>query len=551
MDRPPTRLSVQIGFPGGPQYRWGLDEPNPANVPTNLSFSTTMPGGAEQMSCNLARRADADYPDLQEFGTVTVYGAGGEIAWQGRLETTPRTSGDQLSITPGAVGWQAHLDDEQNARMIYIDSDLTRWQPTTVQRKLNTISAWDEQDPTVVTDPSAGVPALQTALTGAWSRNAFSEAFYDAKSLPLGALNYAWKIGSTVNSADANWTWFACVSNDAEQSSIDSSGSLRAAGPGTGTRTATTATRTFAIVSQQYVGGAGISQEIYPVFWTYLAAIGNHGITIQGTLTATGGLGILASDVIQHAVNTWAPKLATSRNGITTIEPSTFIIPQLSFPDPTTVSNIITAATAYGLVDWWVDEGPTFNIASRENHGRDWRARVGPSGLQETGPQVDHLYNAVIVSFNDVTGRSRTVGPPGETVNTTDSSLQDTDPANPVNAAGLWRPYEYPNIGVSTPAGAIAVGQRFLLENKQRSTAGQAQIIGHVQDAAGVWWPSWAIRAGDRITFTDAHDPVPRRITRTQYSDSSRACQLDLDSPPQDLSQLLARYSIALTGLGV
>jgi hypothetical protein len=551
MDRPPTRLSVQVQAPGGVVNRWGLDEPSPADVPTSLAFSSTMPGGFENFSCTLARRADRDYPDLAEFSTVTVYGAGGEIAWQGRLETTPRTSGDQLQITPGAVGWQAALDDEQNARMIYIDCDLTKWQPTTVQRKLNVISAWDEQDPTVVADQSTSAPALQTALTGAWARSSFSEAFYDAKALPLGHLYYGWKIGSTVNSADTNWQWVADLSNDAEQSALDSSGNLRAAGPGSGVVNASTQTRTFAIVEQTYGAAAGSSQEVYPVFWTYLAVVGNHGLPIQGTLTATGGLGVLASDVIQHAVGTWAPELATSRNGISTIQQSTFIIPQLSFPDPTTVSNIIAAATAYGLVDWWVDEGPTFNLATPDNHGREWQARVGPSGLQETGPQVDHLYSAVVVSYNDVTGAARTVGPPGSGANTTDSSLADSDPSNPVNAAGLDRIYLMPNIGVSTPAGAIAVGQRFLLENAQRSTAGQAQIVGHVQDASGVWWPAWAIRAGDRITFVDAHDPVPRRITRTQYSDSSRACQLDLDSPPQDISQLLARYSIALTGLGV
>ena len=43
------------------------------------------------------------------------------------------------------------------------------------------------------------------------------------------------------------------------------------------------------------------------------------------------------------------------------------------------------------------------------------------------------------------------------------------------------------------------------------------------------------VRAGDRITFVDAHDPVPRRVVRSSYDDSTRTNQIDLDSPPQGL----------------
>jgi hypothetical protein len=220
------------------------------------------------------------------------------------------------------------------------------------------------------------------------------------------------------------------------------------------------------------------------------------------------------------------------------------VIPQLSFPDPTTASNIIATATQYGLVDWWVDEGcsadpkPTFNVASRTKHGRDWRARVGPSGLQETGPQVDHMYSGVVVPYNDPAGPTRTV------------RIDDTDPTNPVVGV-IDRPFLMPSIGTNTDVGATVIGQRFLEENRERNTAGQASIVGHVQDASGAWWPAWMIRAGDRITFVDSHDPVARRITRAQYTDSSRTCQIDLDSPPQDISQFLARVAAGLVGTGV
>jgi hypothetical protein len=59
------------------------------------------------------------------------------------------------------------------------------------------------------------------------------------------------------------------------------------------------------------------------------------------------------------------------------------------------------------------------------------------------------------------------------------------------------------------------------------------------------------VRAGDNVTFVDAHDPVPRRIVRASYDDATRTCQVDLDSPPEGLQALLARLSVSLAPLGL
>lgn len=549
-ERPRLALMLDIATPDSTHARWAPDEDQAANAPSGLTFSSTMPGGFEAMSCSLTRKAGRDYPDLAEFSTITVSGIGGQVAWQGRLETTPRTSGDQLAITPGAVGWQAALDDDQSARMIYIDTDLTQWQGTSVARQiqLQTASA-DYEDASVAVDPVTGEPSLATTLNGPWVRTRRAEGWYDAKGLPIAVLYYAWKIGPTILPADTQWTWAAFLSSDDQATSVSSTGNLRAAGPG-GSVLVPTTPEPFALVQLSYGTSSGTGSP-FPLYWTYLGVVGTHGLGIGGTLTFTGGIGVYASDVVQHAVQTWAPELATSRAGVSTIEQSTFLIPHLVFREPTTASDIIKQATRFGLPDWWVDEGPTFNLASSDNHGKRWRARVGPSGLQETGPQVDRLFNSVIVSYNDVTGVTRTVGPTGSGATTIDDSLTDTDPANPVNVAGITRRSVLAMGITSTAAAATQVGQDWLAEQKLLSTAGQAQIVGHVEDDHGVLWPAWMIRAGDQITFTDAHDPVPRRVVRAGYSDSSRACQLDLDSPPEGLSALLARLSVSLTPLGL
>ena len=509
-----------------------------------------MPGGFEQASLTLPRKPDVDYPDLDEFSKVTIRGAGGKIAWQGRLETTPRTSGDQLAISPGVTGYQAALADNNAAREIYIDCDLTRWQGPSVQRQVNAPSVGVGQV-TTVPDATTGQPSLSTSLSDAWSTSATAEAWYDAQGLPLATIYYAWKINANINPADTNWFWTVLASDDDVPSAYDPTSSLRAAGPGTGSLAATTTTRKFGTVQLGYATAGGTSGNTYTLFWTYLGVVGNHGLTIRGTLAATGGIGVYASDVVAHAVAKYAPELAlVDRAGNSTIEATSFLIPQLVFPDATTAAAIVTQATSYGLEDWWVDEGPTFHLASRDNHGKDWQARVGPSGLQETGPTVDQIYNGAIVSYTDVSGIVRTVGPPGSGANVEDARLYDSDPQNAATAAGLTRIAPPIQLGVSAtspstglPEGPIKVGQAFLIFQKQRSTAGQASLVGYVTDSTGVTWPSWMVRAGDRITFVDAHDPVPRRVVRSSYDDATRTNQIDLDSPPQGLAPMLARLS--------
>lgn len=543
---------VDVYPQGSFHNRWAADEPGPEDILSNLNFSTTMPGGFEQMSCVLTRKPDVDYNDLVEFSTITVYGVGGKVAWQGRLQSSPRTSGNQLAITPGAVGWQAALDDNNSARMIWIDIDMTHWQGQSAGRHaVSNAAGYIVTAPQVMTSPS-GTPMLANVIPGPWSQLAIVESFYDGQGIPIWQLGYAWKLGKSVNSADANWNWVTFLTTDDLFTSTVNSGNLRAAGPGLAWLGDATLTRPWAAIQFYYSVAAGGSDN-YEIDWTNLTVVGKHLLTLQGSLGYTpGAVGLFSSQIIKYAVQTWAPSLAVTKAGVSTIETTSFMIPHLVHLNPTTAGSIINDALQFEIdKDWWVDEGPTFNMASRANHGKDWRARVGPSGLQETGPDVNQLCNRVMVTYNDVSGTTRTVGPTGSGANTIDNSLADSDPTNPVNIAGLVRypPTPLPNIGTSTPAAAIQVGKRYLSEIKQRSTAGQASIVGYIEDDRGIIHPAWEIRSGDRITFVDAHDPIPRRIIKTNYSHDSKTNQIDLDSPAQDLDATIARLGVSIAGL--
>ena len=104
-DRPPLQLHVDRRSPGRHHpNRWGIDEPDPENVPSAPHVLHHDAGRVRAGSLTLPRQPAIDYPDLAEFSTVTVRGAGGQVAWQGRLETTPRTSGRSAVDHPRRPG---------------------------------------------------------------------------------------------------------------------------------------------------------------------------------------------------------------------------------------------------------------------------------------------------------------------------------------------------------------------------------------------------------------------------------------------------------------
>ena len=167
-EKPPLRHMIDVQAPGGRHYRLGEDEPDPANVFSGLRYSDTMPGGFETADCTLPREPGVEYPDLERLSDWHVLGVGGEPYWGGRLERAPRTSGDEVSVSPSAVGYQAHLDDDKSAREVYVDLDMSKWQGVTAARKVSVGSTYAHAEPSVA--PGAdGEPTLITAVTSPWS----------------------------------------------------------------------------------------------------------------------------------------------------------------------------------------------------------------------------------------------------------------------------------------------------------------------------------------------------------------------------------------------
>ncbi len=545
---PPLRVHIDITTPSGRHYRWAMDDPEPENRPSGHRHSDTMPGGFENWSATLPRKPGVDYADLEMLSTIKVTGPAGETVGEYRLDSVPRTSGDQMAVTPAAVGFQAALDDDKFAREIYVHRDMTAWQEPSAQRRLDNLGANARNlgEFSVAADATTGVPSLITKVTGAWSRATTAEALFDAHGIPLGELRYAWTREAGISAADAQWTWDAFLATNDTLVSTDTTGNLRAAGPGNGTLSSTTSDRVFASVRLMYgTGPSGDEGREYGVYWNTLAVFGKHGLTVRVVSGAPDGL--YASDVVTHAVQKFAPQL-NIRNG--SVQQSSFVIPHLAFLEPTTCGEIVRQASRFDLPDWGVWEDKTFFWAPQGANAKRWRARIGPSQLEETGPQVARLWESIVVQYQDVDGSTRTVGPPGSGADTESANLKDSDPENPANKLGLVK-RDLLQMGTSTAAGATEVGRRFLIESRLLDRSGKARAVGWVEDDRGVLHPYWAPRAGDEIAFLDASDKSYRRIVRTEKDHDARTVTFDLDAPPEGLQQLLERLNVVLVPLGI
>lgn len=551
----PFRLAVSITAPDGKLVRWGGDEPDVENVPQGIRFGTTMPGGFNNFGCTLGRRLHLPRADQGLFYDIRCYGPGGRSAWEGRASAFPGRRQEQQSIDCNAVGWWEHLNDDATCREIYVDPDLSHWIGPSVGRRLALISGatFAPVDPSVQPDATSGQPSLLTEIADTWAATAVPscQGWYDAGGIPIGSLYHAWKKSASIDNTDTNWVWSAALSTDDLATTTDSTGSLRAAGPGSGTLSAGAANRLFGNVALRYTGAGGIAGTKYDIFWTVLAVYGNgHGLTKRGTESATTWKGFYGGDVIANLIQRWAPLLDyTGPSSDGTIKAGDeFIIPSLVVgrDRPGKASDGIAQVNAFWLNDYAVWEDRTFYWQPPREQ-KTWRLR----GIKEAdeGPQAADSYNGVVVGWTDPSGKRHFVGPPDSGLEATDSSLADIDPQNPVNAAGIPRRYGQLDMGpVTTLTGATRAGARWLAEKAVANSKGDINATGLVEDENGVAHPAWRIRAGDEVVVTDG-DNVEKRIVSTDYSNDSRTNTLSVDRQPERTDALMEQLGVVLVGV--
>ncbi len=536
-------LSIVVEHATGQTTRWGPDEPDGEFVPKSLKFSTSIPGGFKTMNCTLLRDLSKDQPDINLFDTVTVYGPGTEIAWQGRIAQTPKLHGNTESIDVGCVGWSAGLEDDK-FRQVYVNRDFAQWKGPSVQRQLDLTGSFTTVTGITTSDETTGQNAHASEITGDWAAvgKPYSTSVYWGNGVELSSIYFAWKSSSDL-SADANWIWEVFLSDDDVYSNLNTTGDLQAAGPGTGTLTASSDIKYYGTVAFYYTAGpAGSANNKDVIFWTVLAVYGNHGLTKQGTESATSAKGFFASDIIKNIVDNYAPEVTYTS---TSVQDTSFVIPHAVFKDkPVTPMEAISKINAYQRYDFAVWEDKIFHYTEPgDGTSYDWEMRRDEGvHIDLTGEVSDQLFNGVYVNYRDPSGIQLLVGPDDDAV------LKDTTTSNELNKHGLTK-REVLDIGPTTTlAGATELGRRWLLDHSKTIQRGTVKVKGTARTAAGVARPVWKMRAGEFVRVSDL-DSINRKIVETTYDHDTQEMTCQLDNSTFRLDVILERLDVVLKGV--
>lgn len=539
------RLSIVVTHTDGSSTRWGPHEADVARVPQGLRFGTSVPGGFRDLQCTLARDPGIDHPDLALFDHVRVVGPGNQVAWEGRQQRFPRDAGRQITVD--AVGPVAQLRDREDFTAIIVDRDPAAWQGPSRQRRQNMLDiGYSAVDPQARADTSSGAPCITTEVTGAWGSSGLplAEAWYDAgPGNRIAAIYYAWQKSTTVDHLDGNWTWIVRLLDDDIATAFDSSSNLRAEGPGTGTLTATTSSRRWAIVQLYYAAGpAGGPNLPYNVDWTCLAVIGDHGLTPRGDTDATTGPGFYASDIVEWIVQ-------GAGIPIDDIQQTTHIIRHQAWRDMVTREQAILDVNRFHWHEWGIYDRGFFYREPDENR-LCWEARLSAGAqLSLEGEDAEQTINGVVVTYPGVDGRQHTAGPPGSGHETQDTRLYDDSDLNAATRAGL-RVYQRLEVSdVTDAAGAVAIGAAYLAVKRRPQRRGQIVMpTGSVRHPTIGAVPAWMVRAGDWVRVSDHPADQPRRIIETSYDHDQRAITCTLDNTAFTIESLMQRIGVAVVG---
>lgn len=530
-------LSLSVTHANGTVDRWGPDEPNAEDVPNDLTFSTSIPGGFKDLTTSLLRQITVDYADLNLFDTVRAYGPGNQTAWEGRVQQFPRSHGQGFSITPGAVGWAAHLRDDPSFREIYVDRDMTRCTEATLARKVALAAAGIPQGKVPVTIGTGGI--VWTPPNEALPASEITEVMYDAgPGIAVTSVGYAGTRNGTFTNFEAPYLLAANT-----ETSLNASAALTLDGT---SHFATLGTPCRYIGLRTFTTGAVTPAAGCQQSYTALAVFGSHGLAGHALASDPGMFGFYASDVVANIVTRTAPLLSLGQ-----IDATTFAIPHLVFTDPTTGEDAILSVNAYHQYDWGVYDNKKFFYRQPDPDTLTWEARLSEGAqLELEGDTAEQVFNGVYVSYTDPTGVQRTVGPPGASADATDASLQDTSASNPVNAHGIPRRWALLNISqITTQAGAIQLGYVWLAEHSLPQRRGTLTLTGDATHPTEGKVPAWRMRAGDFVRISDHPADVPRKIIETSYTVANGGVlTATLDNTSAKLDAILERLGVSMVG---
>ena len=540
-------IAASLFLTDGRVIRFGADEIEAENVPSDISFDTSNPGGFGSASVTLPRPENLYADDGKLFSHMVLYGPGNQVFYEGFVNGVPQVGNDSIQLN--LSGWVSALDKHETFRQIFVDRDLGRWGDASRARRISLLATFNSVlGASTETDTATSLPAL-TFTTPATEVNPYAEAWYDAGA------------GSEVESVYYDITSLSLYTYGGEMFTATADDATGAAAlladvltgtdsSASGTATAATPAR-YALI-RFYLSGGTVGSKDQSMTVRRLAVFGNHGLTKRGTAPDQG---YYASDVVGYAIQQ-CPSITYSSDSI---ETTSFVIPHLTFTDDTSLRSVIEQVTALGgnanvANDWGVYEGREFYWRSPGSYGRTWYVRRDQVATSSSdGPDADRRCAGVKVNYTDAAGTSLSVGPPGSNSDYETTALLDTDTDNPayripgafksetIGIAPVENGYSYSRL-------ALNAGIMILNERNRLDWRGSVEIQGEAEDENGNTFPAALIRAGDRIVVSDSGDTTERTIVSTSYDHGTETCRADIGARPDSLEALLGQLA-AVTDL--
>ncbi|HET7588588.1 MAG TPA: fibronectin type III domain-containing protein [Solirubrobacterales bacterium] len=560
----PMDVLVLVTTPGGKTFDWTENGRQAGSILEEMTDSGSVPGGNKDWTATLPRKSGIDYSDLKRGSRAELFGAGQMPLGVYFLTRAAQISGDRISVTPAAPGYESRLVDDNTAQEIYIDADMTAWGDTSARRRAEITTnkytnAQVQLLPAGSPDPEnpssySRVPAISHSWTTISNEELkapdVAESWYDSQGVSLGVVMLDFSPVTGISIGDTNWAdqVYASIDGVVLQENLAELDAAVVTG-----KSMAVAEGRFHLLLRDYLATSRNETGKWETQWKNLRILGRHGIPVYGTWPA---IGVLASDVVANALARWAPDIhfTTGANG--TIKPTSFLIPHLAFKEPTTVGDMIQQATRFEIPEWgvWPGQfGPTFYMNPRgQREGRKrWRARSHEVEFEDTGQQLDQVFNGVVVQGQGTDGSTLFIGPAGSGLRYTSERLLDRDPQNPANEAGIKRYAKIQMKGIATLEGMIEAGEAFLEQSKLLDGSGKATLTGYVEDEHGMRWPYYCVEAGDEIEVVGSSIPGYRYIVNASRTRSSRSVSIDIDAPPDGFEAMMERLYAEYLGLAL
>ena len=545
---PPLAVRVETGRGGDGHVTRELRD---------LRFRSVVPGGFASATMPLARPLTYDPEALPPFSRVVVSDTrSAAIVWEGRLEDPGRSSDDNGQVWElTAIGPSAHATD-RTQQLVYVDTTLDRWERRGSSTRMATNQTVDYGGPTGTDDPAiqlqfpSGTPLVSTsALILRYSviRQAgqrLSLVTYRHREGKGGATEVVLRVKLGTRTDDGDVTPFTVdqAFDTAERTVLARDG------------VEFDVTKNVADIRLAYDPGNSPTESTRTVgddlTWTEIA-----GLTVMAqrfrrdrSIETTYPMpGPLASEVVMDLLHRMLPQYDVAD---ALVEPTSFRISQLAYPDGVTAAQVLADLLAFEGLWYWAawERLPSGRHAFEF---RRWPTRVRyEADLRDcaySGPASSgEVYNSVQVRWRNAWGHPRL------TVRTA------VVPA--LDAAGITR-QAFLDLGdaAGSAENAARAGDEFLAEHANPPNAGTLVVPGPIVDLEdGGYAQPWEIRPGhllrlrgasprvDSLNASDRDGISVFRVVAVDYEQGSNTATLELDSHPVDAARTLAETRKAL-----